>query len=86
VSDGDQAKVEILLSVGVDVNAGIETGQRTALHRAARWSDLAMVKLLVAAGADVNATDEAGDTPLMNATRGRSDDVIDFLLANGAKE
>jgi ankyrin repeat protein len=86
VSEGDRARVEILLSVGADVNAGIETGQRTALHRAAQWGDLAMVKLLVAAGADVNATDADGETPLMlNATGRRLDKLIEFLLANGAK-
>jgi ankyrin repeat protein len=83
--DGDLAKAELLLSVGADVNAGITTGHWTALHHAVLRGNLAMANLLVAAGADVNATDRCGHTPLRNATLWRSDDVIDFLLANGAK-
>lgn len=82
-SDSDLAKVEVLLSVGADVNAGDTTSHWTALHYAAK--DLAMVKLLVAAGANVNATDHCGRTPLTNAALWRSDDVIDCLLANGAR-
>jgi ankyrin repeat protein len=81
---GNVSNASRLLQVGFDVNAKDED-RSTALHLAALIGDLEMVKLLVTAGADVNAVDRYGNTPLIRAACWRSDDVIDFLLANGAR-
>ncbi|MGG6266749.1 ankyrin repeat domain-containing protein [Leptolyngbya sp. AN03gr2] len=82
---GDAAMVKTLLSVGADVNAGIDTRKRTALHHAAIWGHLEVIQLLVAAGAEVNAKAWRGETPLQVAGWWRHDDVIDFLIQQGAK-
>jgi len=59
---------------------------RTALMVAcAYWCGLDMVKLLIANGADVNAVAEGGETPLMLAALNEKQDVVDYLLAHGAK-
>jgi ankyrin repeat protein len=81
----DLLMVQTLLSVGADINAGADTGNWTALHRAAVEGHLEMVRFLVANGAEVNAKIDGWLTPLEYACGKRYDDVIDFLVKNGAK-
>jgi ankyrin repeat protein len=84
-SQGNLSMVQTLLAVGADVNAGADAGTWTALHQAAGKGDLEMVRSLVAAGAKVNAGIKEWQTPLQLAARSRHDDVIDFLIQNGAR-
>jgi len=59
---------------------------RTALMVAcAYWCGLDMVKLLIAHKADINAAALDGTTPLMLAAMNEKQDVVDYLLAHGAK-
>jgi uncharacterized protein len=81
----DLPMVQTLLSVGADVNAGVDTESWTALHWAAKAGDLEMVRLLVKAGAEVNAGISGWLRPLELAGGKRHDDVIEFLVMNGAR-
>ncbi len=81
----DLPMVEILLSLGADINAGKDTENWTALHWAATNGHIEMVRLLVAHGAEVNTKIGGWLTPLELACRKRQDDVINFLVKNGAK-
>lgn len=61
------------------------------LHEAVEEGDLAKVKALVEGGADVNkiasppGKSSDGRTPLHLAARHRSIDIVEYLIANGAK-
>jgi ankyrin repeat protein len=77
---GDKAKVEALLSQGVDVNVKDSYGA-TPLHWAAYQGHKDVVKLLLAKGADVNAESEDGTIPLELATDNDHKGVIELLLA-----
>ena len=57
----------------------------TDIFKLSGIGDLLVIKDLVAAGnVDVNARDEVACTPLIWASRGGSDDVVEFLCGNGA--
>ena len=84
-SQKDLPMVELLLSIGADVNAGAEARTWTALHHAAIEGHLEMTRLLVAAGGEVNAGISDWKTPLELAGEKRHDDVIEFLVESGAK-
>ena len=76
---------EFLLANGADVNAADEDG-RTALWQASYYcNNLPAMMLLVAAGADVNnKAGSFGHTPLHEAVRCGSVEMVRWLLANGA--
>ena len=60
---------------------------RTGLHVAARYGKLDVVKMLVEEfNLDVNVADNKGQTPLNDAHEGQSQEVTDFLIANGASK
>jgi ankyrin repeat protein len=60
---------------------------RTLLHVAAGTGKLEMVKLLVISyKANVNARDKLGRTPLFLSARNGKEDVVAFLLENGASK
>ncbi|MCX5924091.1 MAG: ankyrin repeat domain-containing protein [Candidatus Dependentiae bacterium] len=77
--------VKVLVDAGADVNAKNSYGD-ALLETAMRDEDTGMVKILVDAGADVNARDKWGRCPLDIAKARGYKDIVDFLLANGAKE
>lgn len=83
VAEEDEARVEMLLKRGVNVNAVDETGC-AALSIAAEKSNLALVKKLLAAGADANHADREGRTPLIAAAPAGDVLILKELLDRGA--
>jgi ankyrin repeat protein len=80
---GHLAVVESLLAAGANIEARTKSDW-TPLHRAACSGHLAVVKCLVGRGANLEAKIEKYETPLLVAYK--HDDVIDYLLANGANK
>lgn len=83
---GDFEAAEALIKRGTSVNAQDERG-RTALMIAIQedWIGTAWVEFLISNGADVNLLDEDGDSALDLARFHRRSDVVDVLVASGAK-
>ncbi len=94
---GDIQVMRLLLSKGADPNIATEAGT-TALMAAAgvNWmtgqtyteSNAALmeaVKLCMEKGGDVNATNSMGVTAVIGAANRGSDDIIEFLVKNGAR-
>ena len=73
--------IQDLLSLGADINAGLET---TALSEAVRSRNMALVKLYLSHGADPNLCATNGRTPLQMAIEIGDDDMIRELLLAGA--
>jgi uncharacterized protein len=81
----DLQLVRLLLDAGADVNSPNEDGQ-TALMLAVSNGSLPVAKLLVERGADVNSVESFRDQDaLMWAAGGNQPDLVDLLLARGAK-
>ena len=82
----DISTASFLLRHGVKPDEPRSAKGRTALMVAcAYWCGVDMVKLLIAHKADVNASALDGTTPLMLAAQNEKQDVVDYLLAHGAK-
>ena len=94
---GDIEVMRLLLSKGADPNIATEAGT-TALMAAAgvNWmtgqtyteSNAALmeaVKLCMEKGGDVNASNSMGVTAVIGAANRGSDDIIEFLVKNGAR-
>ncbi len=94
---GDIEVMRLLLSKGADPNIATEAGT-TALMAAAgvNWmtgqtyteSDAALmdaVKLCMEKGGDVNAANSMGVTAVIGAANRGSDEIIEFLVKNGAR-
>lgn len=87
----DSSCVDLLLSLGADVNAQDPAG-KTLLHHLLCYSQrlygryLETAERLVQRGLDVNLADEHGDTPLhvMARSYGRDHPSLEFLLRHGA--
>ncbi len=77
------AVLALLLEKGEDVN-GVAF-QETALHPAARQCPVEAVRSLLAAGANPNVIDAGNQTPLLHAVMAGRVDVVEALLAGGAK-
>lgn len=75
--------VQVLLTVGVNVNAR-DSARQTALHRATRRADEAMMKLLLQNGAEVDAKDDDERTAWSANVRTRNPRVLGILLEAGA--
>lgn len=74
-----------LINKGVDVDSS--TIVTPPLTIAASFGVLSSVKMLVEAGADVNRKSGAlSETPVTAAKRGHYDEVVEYLLAHGAKD
>lgn len=93
-----QDVIELLLDKGVDVNARNREGE-TALHIAAEYGNVEAVETFIQNGADVNAVttvsslpsllrrnQQQPETPLYQAIAGEHQDVVQLLIAYGAKK
>ncbi len=78
--------IELLLSVGADINGKYNYNNETPLHMCSYDTGEKkeeFYKLLIDKGADVNAKDNKGETPLYSALR--SNNIIaNLLITNGA--
>jgi ankyrin repeat protein len=84
VRKGDLAAIEAALARRVDVEME-DSGQRTAMMRAATYGQSAVITRLAKAGANVNARFAIEfDTPLHMAVRGNHADAVRALVAAGA--
>lgn len=83
VKNGDRAAIRALLQLQVDVNAPDVHGT-TALHWAARRSDLETAGLLLRARANARAANRYGVTPLALAATNGDAAIIEQLLKAGA--
>lgn len=83
---GDQAIVRTLIDAGAEVNVKSATGQ-TLLHEAVIGGSVDVVRSVLGYGVDLEARNNDNKTPLAVACAQRdgSDDVIQLLLAAGAK-
>jgi len=78
--------VKLLVDLGADVNQ--QSGELgTSLHLAAERGDLPMVQFLIEHGANVNANKDhgSGPAPLQVALFNKKPDIVDALIAAGAK-
>ncbi len=83
---GDFSATEFLVKRGADINAQDEIG-RTAVIMAIEedWAGTAWVEYLLENGADIHILDKDGDSALDIAKYRRRTDIVEFLLAHGAK-
>ncbi len=83
----DVVLAEQALQAGADVEWPRLVGSAafTRLHEEASFGKLEFVKLLVKYGANIDAQSNAGDTPLIMAVEGGYYEVVEFLLASGAR-
>lgn len=84
---GNWLRIKKMIELGANVNAVDSEGQ-TALHRAAKNSDLMTVELLIKNKAKLNIKDSEGYTALLRAAdssdySGKSAEVIEALLDAG---
>jgi hypothetical protein len=81
----DLELARLLLDAGADVNSPDVDGQ-TALMLAVSVGSLPIAKLLIERGADINAVESFRDqNALMWAAGGNQPEILDLLLASGAK-
>jgi ankyrin repeat protein len=68
-----------------DANQRDKKDGKSALHWAFYYKQHSAIKLLVEHGADVNEKDPGGWTPLIQAIRGRNEDLVWLLIKKGAQ-
>jgi ankyrin repeat protein len=85
---GRVEKTAKLLERGASPNVRITTNAGgSVLHTAASYGYFEIIKLLVQTnGIEINLRDDEGRTPLGFAKEHGSPDIIDYLIAKGAKE
>lgn len=83
---GNVDLVRTLLQYGADPNAIDRRAGTSALHKACQGGHLEVVKLLMGSGAfaDHQAT-TTGHTPLIEAIWFKSEEIVDYLLKQGAR-
>lgn len=81
VEAGSAALVDALIAAKADVNAG----DPSPLARAAARSLVSIAMRLLDAGADPNRKDADGTTPLIEASRAGCLEIVEVLLARGAR-
>jgi len=81
---GDIQKATLLLDHGADIN--IRTNGNTPLVWAISKGHTDLVKLLIERGADVNSPDENRRYPLTTARKNGLAEIVNILVAHGAKE
>jgi len=79
------------IETGADVNyqyplARSYADGMTPLLYASKWNDTELVKLLVKKGAKINTAAKDGNTALSLARKNENNDIVNFLLENGAVE
>lgn len=83
VKDNNFTQLKALILLRADVNAVSEQGE-TALHEACRLGHLDLIIKLLESGADINR-EVNGETPLSVARQANQPEVVQLLIANGAK-
>jgi uncharacterized protein len=83
---GDWVTMQLLLNLGVSMNAVDDARQVTALHAAASQGHDKVVKELLALSVAVDAQDVCGNTALVNAAYARQAAVVGMLLRTHAVE
>ncbi|HLU11028.1 MAG TPA: ankyrin repeat domain-containing protein [Oceanobacillus sp.] len=83
-ANGDRARVDELLEMGVDVNAADETGL-TALMAASHTGETDVVNVLLQAQSTVDKQDAEGYTALMFACNAGNQDCVRALINHGAQ-
>jgi cytochrome c len=81
---GDVAAIIAALDGGADVNEIDDAGKAPALYYTALAGHLDAAKLLIARGANVHLASKWGGEPVLRAAWQGHNDVLSFLLANGA--
>src|SRR5271157_2206879 len=84
IAQKDKAGVEKLLNKGADVNQGDEEEGQTPLISAVTEGDKEIAEILLRNGADVNGRDLDGWCALMWAAELNRNEIVLFLLDNGA--
>lgn len=82
---GRREGVDVLLDSGVPADSYRDEYQCTPLHVAARCGAATIVRRLVDAGADLDAVSKLGRTPLTEASAGQHAEVVELLIAAGAR-
>ena len=77
-------QVGILLDQGVNVNTQTKQGDTAVILAGWLTNNIDLITLLVERGADVNIHNENGDTPLIDAAYKGKNDILEYLLNNGA--
>ena len=83
---GDVATVKVLLDHGADVNIFADKSDTGALFWAAQRGHAEVVKVLLAAGADYTHVNSSGWTPMMAASYGGYNDIVQILRDAGARQ
>jgi len=79
-TNGDIARVQVLLDAGESVNYQDEHGF-SPLHAAVSYGETEMIEFLLSRGADINLVDEDGDVPILAS---ECASVFELLIRAGA--
>lgn len=60
--------------------------QDTPLHTVCSWGDIESVRKLIESGADIDAKGDQGATPIFNAINSKNEDLVKYLLQQGASK
>ena len=82
--NGELARLNVLLEVGLDLEYKSSVSGKTALHCALENGKTECAKLLVEKGADTNARNILGEGPLFISTSTGNREAVLFLLKNSA--
>lgn len=82
---GTMGIIDYLIQEGIDVNKKSGPYGFTALHVAVIRNNFDVVKKLIGSGADVNASNINGFTPLIEASKWASSEIVTYLLDHGAE-
>ncbi|KAJ3433094.1 ankyrin repeat family protein [Anaeramoeba flamelloides] len=85
IESNEPSIAEYLINKGINFKTFTNNSKETPLHLAAASGEREICKLLLSYGLDINFEDETGMTPIMYAIENENENVIKFLLKNGAK-
>eukprot|EP00284_Hemiselmis_tepida_P018673 CAMPEP_0174936494 /NCGR_PEP_ID=MMETSP1355-20121228/57632_1 /TAXON_ID=464990 /ORGANISM="Hemiselmis tepida, Strain CCMP443" /LENGTH=296 /DNA_ID=CAMNT_0016183275 /DNA_START=1 /DNA_END=888 /DNA_ORIENTATION=+ len=83
-AEGDLAQIRELVESNASPDA-CDYDKRSAMHLASSEGHIDVVKFLISQNAAIGAVDRWGGYPLMDAVRGKHNDVKELLLQHGAK-